>query len=311
MDVRVRGTAPGRACDSVAERRRWRRGARGGTTPGMTTDPELDEVLRIARTAERRVRAVYATDFTVEMKGPGDPVTRADREASEMICAALAASFPGDAILSEENVPASAAEVARVVGSPRVWFVDPLDGTREFTERIGEFAVMIGLAVGGRAALGVVVMPVDGEAIAGRVGAEAFAEDAQGARRPLSVSKVSDAREATIVVSRSHRPPLLDPLIARLGIGRVVPCGSVGVKVARLVLGRADLYVHDGGGAKRWDTCAPEAVLAAAGGRFSDLRGAPIDYSSADLVARSGIVATNGALHEAVLSAVTAIKAVP
>jgi 3'(2'), 5'-bisphosphate nucleotidase len=270
----------------------------------MTADPELDEVIRIARIAERHVRAVYATAFTVELKGPGDPVTRADREASDVICSALAVSFPGDAILSEEGVPASLAEVARIVASPRVWFVDPLDGTREFTERIGEFAVMIGLAVGGRATLGAVVMPEGGEAIAGRVGASAFAEDAQGARRPLSVSAVRDPREATLMVSRSHRPPLLDPLIRRLGIGRVVPCGSVGVKVARLVLGRGDLYVHDGGGAKRWDTCAPEAVLTAAGGRFSDLHGAPIDYADADLVLRGGIVATNGALHDAVLSAV-------
>ncbi len=208
-------------------------------------------------------------------------------------------------------MPASPAEVARRVASPRVWFVDPLDGTREFTERIGEFAVMIGLAVAGRAALGVVVMPATGEALAGRVSGGAFAEDGADdgarARRPLSVSAIDDPRLATIVVSRSHRPPLLDPLIARLGVGRVVPCGSVGVKVARLVLGQADLYVHDGGGAKRWDGCAPEAVLAAAGGRFTDLAGAPIDYSAgADLVLRGGIVATNGALHGLVLGAVAA-----
>ena len=80
----------------------------------MTTDHELDEVLRIARTAERHVRAIYGTAFTVELKAPGDPVTRADREASDMICAALAASFPGDAVLSEESVPAGPGQVARL-----------------------------------------------------------------------------------------------------------------------------------------------------------------------------------------------------
>jgi 3'(2'), 5'-bisphosphate nucleotidase len=93
-------------------------------------------------------------------------------------------------------------------------------------------------------------------------------------------------------------------VIARLGISRVTPCGSVGVKVARILTGAADLYVHAGLGAKRWDTCAPEAVLAAAGGRFSDLDGAPLDYASADLVLRRGMIASNGALHEAVLAAV-------
>ena len=288
-------------------------------------DLELEEALRIARLAGERIRAVYATPFTVELKGPGDPVTRADREANELICSALAASFPGDAILAEESVPESPAEVGRLASSPRVWFVDPLDGTREFADRNGEFAVMIGLACAGRPVLGVVLMPVSGEAIAGRAGSPvtmggdppyppaqpapvAFAEDESGARRPLSVSAVRDPREATLMVSRSHRPALLDPLIGRLGITRVVPCGSVGVKVAKLVLGPGDLYVHAGLGAKRWDTCAPEAVLEAAGGRFTDLAGAPIDYASPDLALRNGLVASNGPLHEAVVEAVAAVR---
>jgi 3'(2'), 5'-bisphosphate nucleotidase len=270
------------------------------------SDRELEEVVRIARRASDLVRAIYATPFTVEMKGPGDPVTRADREANDLICAALAASFPGDAIVAEESVPKDPAEVARLVASERVWFVDPLDGTREFADRNGEFAVMIGLATGGRAALGAVVMPASGEAVFGRVGGTAFLEDEAGARRPLSTSAVSDPKEAAILVSRSHRPALVDPLIARLGVTRVVPCGSVGVKVARIALRQADFYVHGGLGAKRWDSCAPEAVLAAAGGRFTDLAGAPIDYTSPDLVLRTGIVATNGPLHEAVLAAVAA-----
>jgi 3'(2'), 5'-bisphosphate nucleotidase len=260
-------------------------------------DHDLDEVIRIARRASDRVRAIYATPFTVELKGPNDPVTRADREANELICTALAASFPGDAVLAEESVPDDPAEVARLAAAERVWFVDPLDGTREFADKNGEFAVMVGLAVRGRAALGVVVMPVTGEAIAGRLGARAFAEDEQGGRRQLSVSSVSDPHAATLMVSRSHRPAMLDPLIQRLGIERVVPCGSVGVKISRLVLGQGDLYVHGGLGAKRWDTCAPEAILAAAGGRFSDLAGKPIEYASGDLVLRNGIVASNGALH--------------
>jgi 3'(2'), 5'-bisphosphate nucleotidase len=264
-------------------------------------DAELEEVLRIARLASERVSAVYATPFTVELKGPGDPVTRADREANEIICAALAAAFPGDAVIAEESVPESPAEVARLVARPRVWYVDPLDGTREFADRNGEFAVMIGLAVGGRAALGVLVLPEGGAALCGRVGAGAFVEERGGARRHLAVSAVADPRAATLVVSRSHRPAIVEPVIARLGIPRVVPCGSVGVKVARLAQARADLYVHGGAGAKRWDTCAPEAVLVAAGGRFTDLAGEPIDYACADLAVRRGIVASNGALHEAVL----------
>jgi 3'(2'), 5'-bisphosphate nucleotidase len=267
---------------------------------------ELAEVLRIARVAAVRVAEVYATPFTVELKGPDDPVTRADREANEIICAALARAFAGDAILAEESVPADPREVLRRTSSPRTWFVDPVDGTREFASRNGEFAVMIGLSEHGRATLGVLVLPASGDAFAGRVGHGAFVEDARGARGPLAVSAVCDPRLATALASRSHRPALLEPLLRRLHVARVVPCGSVGVKVTRLARGEADLYVHGGPGAKLWDTCAPEAVLTAAGGRFTDLSGAPIDYASPTLPLPNGLVATNGVLHDTVLAALAA-----
>ncbi|XXT20878.1 3'(2'),5'-bisphosphate nucleotidase CysQ [Sorangium sp. So ce429] len=271
-------------------------------------DRELDEIVRIARAAAAIVMDVYATPFTVEMKGPGDPVTRADREANALICSALEAAFPGEAILAEESVPA-ADELAARFRQERVFFVDPLDGTREFADRNGEFAVMIGLSVRGRAALGVVVMPTTGEALAGRAdegGADAgfaFLEAKDGSRRPLRVSSVGAPADAALIVSRSHRPKELEPLIARLGITRVVPCGSVGVKIARIATAEVDLYIHGGGGAKLWDSCAPEAVLRGAGGRFTDLAGAPIDYTGPGLKLARGIIASNGVLQDAVVAA--------
>jgi len=270
---------------------------------------ELDELVRIARAAAAVVMRVYATPFAVDLKGPGDPVTEADREGNALICGELAASFPGEAILAEESVPEDPAEIAALTRRERVFFVDPLDGTREFADKNGEFAVMIGLAERGRAALGVVVMPTTGEALFGWSGSGegerggAFVEAADGSRRPLRVSAVSAPAEATVVVSRSHRHPSLEPILDRLGVTRVVPTGSVGVKVARVVTGAADLYVHTGTGAKLWDSCAPEAVLRGAGGRFSDLEGRDIDYGSPDLLLAAGIVASNGALHDAVLAA--------
>jgi 3'(2'), 5'-bisphosphate nucleotidase len=165
---------------------------------------------------------------------------------------------------------------------------------------------MIGLAINGRAALGVVLMPTLGEALVGVVGEGAFLEDASGARRPLHVTTTKDPRQGTMMVSRSHRPRIVDPVIERLGIRKTVPCGSVGVKVARIAKGEADLYVHGGRGAKRWDACAPEAILTAAGGRFTDIEGELIDYAASDLMLDNGIVASNGALHDCVL-AVTSI----
>jgi 3'(2'), 5'-bisphosphate nucleotidase len=263
---------------------------------------EIDELIRIGRAAAEVILEVYATPFEVEMKGPGDPVTEADRRANALICREIEAAFPGEPILAEESVP-ERDEIAARAARERVFFVDPLDGTREFIRRNGEFAVMIGLSERGGASLGVVVLPATGEALAGRVGGEALLEGADGGRRPLRVSSVRSFAEATAVVSRSHRPPAVERLLERLGIRRVVPCGSVGIKVARVVTGAADVYVHAGTGAKLWDVCAPEAILRAAGGRFSDLAGRAIDYGGADLLLRNGLVATNGALHDGVVAA--------
>jgi 3'(2'), 5'-bisphosphate nucleotidase len=134
----------------------------------------------------------------------------------------------------------------------------------------------------------------------------AFVEAADGSRRPLRVSAVRDPAGATAVASRSHRPRKLQPILDRLGVTRVIACGSVGVKVARVVMGAADLYVHTGGGAKLWDSCGPEAVLRGAGGQFTDTLGRDIDYSSGDLRLQDGILASNGALHEAAVAAVRA-----
>lgn len=269
--------------------------------------PELETMIRIAERASEKVAALYRehleSGIDVQLKRPGDPVTAADKEANELICSALAAAFPDAAVIAEESVPTDE-ELAALLLRSRVFFVDPLDGTREFVNKNPEFAVMIGLAVDGQAAAGVVATPTDGRLIAGRVGQRALLQNADGERDLISVHPRNTFEDAKLVVSRSHRPAIVDPLCRRLGIRTLLPCGSVGVKVLRLVEREADVYVHAGGGLKRWDTCAPEAILAAAGGRMSDLDGAAIDYASRELRLRRGLVATNGVLHPGVLSAV-------
>lgn len=270
---------------------------------------ELDELLRIARAAALVVMEVYATAFKVEMKGPGDPVTLADKRANDLLCREIAASFPGEAIVAEEDAPRTAEEMRALIAKERVFFVDPLDGTRDFAERRPEFSVMIGAAVGGRAALGVLVLPVTGEALLGdaRAPGTAVLEANDGARAPLRVTDLADPAAARLIVSRSRRPRLIAPLAERLGIRSITPCGSVGVKVARVAMTEADLYVHGGGGIKSWDLCGPEAVLAAAGGRVTTIAGEPIDYAES-VVHTKGFVGSNSALHPAVLTALASIQ---
>ena len=271
----------------------------------------LERELSVARAAGRRaaeaVMTIYGTDFAVAFKDAAhdDPVTAADRQANAIIVDAIHAAFPDDFIVAEESAIPSGFERGR-----RCWFVDPLDGTKEFVAKNGEFCVMIGLAVDGRAALGVVVVPAldGGYLLEGRVGVGATLDDARGIRS-VHVTAESEASRARVVVSRSRRPPLLDAVFAELGAPREVACGSVGVKIGKLVTGDADAYLHPAsarrdGGSKRWDVCAPEAIVVAAGGAFTDGLGNPIDYASPDVVNRDGLVVSNGVLHARLLQAI-------
>jgi 3'(2'), 5'-bisphosphate nucleotidase len=272
-------------------------------------DDELEELLAIALGAATIVARIYGQDFAVEMKSPGDPVTAADREANDYICERLAKSFPGDSVIAEESAPTDLPGLASLLANRRVFFVDPLDGTRDFAARTGEFAVMIGLAEGGHPTLGVLVLPARREALAGRVGDGCFLQSTTGERRAAVVPSPAPNDIVRVVVSRARPPRVIRAIQAELGAVSILPCGSVGAKVAYVARGDADLYVHGSGAAKRWDTCGPEAVILAAGGCFTDLEGEPIDYTTTDLAIRRGLVASSPVLHARVLAAATRERA--
>ncbi len=271
---------------------------------------ELAELVRIARAASGIVMEVYGAPFEVEMKSPGDPVTVADKRANELICREIEASFPGEAIVAEEDAPRTPEAMSALVTRERVFFVDPLDGTREFASRRPEFSVMIGAAVRGRATLGVLVLPTTGEVLFGdaRHPGTAILATKSGEETPLRVTSLEDATKARLVVSRSRRPGFVASMTARLQLASVTACGSVGVKIARVAMAAADLYVHGGGGIKSWDLCGPEAVLVAAGGRATTLEGDPVDYAG-DVVHQKGFIGTNGALHETIVRTIREVGA--
>ncbi len=263
-------------------------------------------MLRIAREASTLVARIYATDFSVDYKGPADPVTQADREANALICARLGEAFGDVPVVAEESDESAFAGWA---GAPRVFFVDPLDGTLEFVAKNGDFGVMIGLAEKGRPVAGVVVAPALGVAWAGGEGAAAFAVAATGERTPIRVSDGGELASARVVVSRSHQSPRLQQFIADLGTPNVMTRGSAGLKAAEIAVGHADIYFQPGHAGKRWDTCAPEAIVMAAGGQCTDASGRPVDYGGPELANNNGFLATNGRLHALVLSLVAAHQA--
>jgi 3'(2'), 5'-bisphosphate nucleotidase len=259
---------------------------------------ELDVARRLAQEAAALVSRLAAQPIAVKYKDAGEPVTEADLAANALIVSRLTQEFPGDAILSEE-LPDDGSRSAR----SRVWMVDPIDGTRDFIRGEAGYVVMIGLCLDGRPALGAVAHPSTGVVWSGVVGQGAWREQADGTRIPVTTSALAEPRGVRIVVSKSRRSPRIDAFRRALGVTDEMSVGSVGLKVALVCQGERDLYLYPGEQTKLWDTCGPEAILTAAGGRMSDMDGRPLVYSKADLNNRSGVVASNGPLHDHVIRA--------
>lgn len=260
----------------------------------MALDTELKVATELALEAGAVVwRIQQGGELGIEMKPGDEPVTVADRLASEMIVAGLRKAFPSDPLISEELAPEPGA-----LGSKRLWLIDPIDGTKDFITGSDGFAVMIGLCIDGRPQLGVVHMPAqdrtywatpDGAFV--RVGTTV---------RPLQVSDVAKAIDAKLVASKSHRSDHMDKVKTELGIHDELNIASVGAKLGLIATGVRDLYVNPATKTKAWDTCGPEAILVRAGGRITDLLGRPIDYTT-ELKHQRGLVASNGRIHDEVV----------
>jgi len=272
----------------------------GGAILGRDTEStmlkkELETAKELVAKAGNILLEHYQENPSVSWKGIDAPVTAADRAASELLVRELKRIFPGDGILSEEEQD----DPARLSRS-RVWIIDPMDGTREFIDHLGEFAVMIGLAVDGMAVLGIVYQPTTEKIYYATTGSGAFLEE-RGARRRLLVSTEADPSRMTVALSRSHHSPQVDLICDRLAIKETIRSGSIGLKVGFICEGRAHLYLHTGARTYQWDTCAAEAILREAGGQMTDAYGAPLRYNDSELRNLRGVIASNGAAHDRIV----------
>jgi 3'(2'), 5'-bisphosphate nucleotidase len=267
--------------------------------------PALQEELafaeRIAREAATIVNTFYIGSSEVRYKTDDEPVTEADRSANQHILTRLTARYPDDGVLSEESKD----DLARL-HKERVWIVDPLDGTKEFIARNGEFSIMIGLAIGGKPVLGVVMQPATGLLYAGAKGRGAYLlEDDE--RVPLHVGHTDQISRMVLISSRSHRQQIVDRMRKVMKINTERTSGSVGLKVGIVARSLADLYVHPSPGCKEWDLCAPHALLEAAGGVMTDCWGNPLRYNKRDVRAHNGLIASNGQCHDEIVMNVAAV----
>ncbi|MBX3229148.1 MAG: 3'(2'),5'-bisphosphate nucleotidase CysQ [Labilithrix sp.] len=254
----------------------------------------MEKLVKAAAAAAEVVMKIYAeSDPGVELKGPNDPVTRADKEANALLLEHLARDFPGVPLVAEESAPETYAGFG---AAPCAIFVDPVDGTREFIAKNGEFAVMLGFAEAGVPTVGVVDCCAFGEVFAAAEGIGAF-RIAGGARERVHVSDVTDLARARCAVSRSHRTEAVEEKLARLGLAELCPLGGAGIKAVRVATGAIELYAHPSGGpVKLWDACAPDAIVRAAGGVYTDARGRVFDYRG-PYAQNEGTVAGNPILH--------------
>ncbi|TVR93027.1 MAG: 3'(2'),5'-bisphosphate nucleotidase [Trueperaceae bacterium] len=242
----------------------------------------LPHVVAVARAAGRAIMEIYRTDFDVRFKDDTSPLTKADLAAHRVIADGLRALTPELPLVSEEQVHAPF-DTRRAW--PRHWLVDPLDGTREFVARSGEFSVNIALVEAGRPHLGVVHAPVTDVTYAGGTGLGAWRSLGDGSAEPIGVRRPEGA-ELVVLTSRTHRDERTEAFLAELAKRHRLDVQQRGsaLKACLIAAGEAHLYPRMGR-TWEWDTAASQAVLEAAGGVLCEVGGAvALRYGKRDLL---------------------------
>jgi myo-inositol-1(or 4)-monophosphatase len=252
----------------------------------------LEAAIDAAHAAGRAIRSLYGRNIRVGQKGEAGPVTEADLAANACIQRILLQAFPEDGWLSEETD-----DRADRLDKPRVWIIDPLDGTWEFTAGVPEFVVAIGLAVEGVPVLGVLYNPITEETFSGIRGEGAWLNDV-----PIHVSSTPNLAASTFCVSRTETAR---GLLKRFeGSLRLQPMGSVAYKCGLVAAGRYDgVFTYNP--RNEWDICAGVALIESAGGCVTDRQGQPFRFNQPDPL-KKPLIATNPHIHMALMTVLNA-----
>ena len=253
---------------------------------------ELREALAAADAASKYLAAEYAA-FTAIPDAPAHISTHADRGAQEIILKHLHAAFPADGLVAEENTPTLALAPA---GAARTWVVDPIDGTKGFAIKNGEFSVMIGLTVAGRPVVGVVAEPTRNRVTYAAAGDGCWRQDGDAEPVRCGVTTCDALAAATLTQSHS-KPGKTKPMVTLLGPRKVLETYSAGIKLALVARGEADLYVNSYPEFHDWDVCAGEVLVVEAGGVVTEFDGGAVRYGTPGAVRRGGLVACGPGLH--------------
>jgi 3'(2'), 5'-bisphosphate nucleotidase len=261
--------------------------------------PELEAALEAVRQASAAILAAYA-EFVAIPDARADISTQADRQSQEIILGLLHERFPADALCAEEETP-TLAQAPRT--GPRLWIVDPIDGTRGFARKNGEFSVMVGFVENGQIAVGVVLEPATARLTYAVRGGGCWRQDTEAPPERCQVSTTSELTVATLTQSHS-RTDMSWPARA-LAPAKTIEKYSAGVKLALVARGEADIYVNTYDAFHDWDSCAGQILVEEAGGTVTGLAGQTLHYGVVGARQRHGLLATNGRLHAAALARIT------
>jgi 3'(2'), 5'-bisphosphate nucleotidase len=268
-------------------------------------DQELKVALEAARQAGQELKSRYL-HFQRIPDAPADISTDADRASQEIILGLVRREFPNDALCAEEQTT-TLADAKRT--GPRLWIVDPIDGTRGFARKNGEFSVMIGFVDQGRIALGVVLEPALDRLTYAVQGAGCWRRDgADQEPKRCRVSTVSDLAAAALIQSHSREPGKRSRWVEALMPARVIESYSAGIKLARVARGEAELYLNTYENFHDWDICAGHILVEEAGGKVTGLNGEVLHYGLEGAWQRHGLLGTNGLVHEAAVAAVARVR---
>ncbi|MDB9314450.1 hypothetical protein PN462_15160 [Spirulina sp. CS-785/01] len=238
------------------------------------------------------------TDLNIQDK-EGDPVTKADHAANHYILEHLKDQLSDldFGYLSEETYHPDTLDP---LPQDWVWIIDPLDGTRDFIEKTGEYAIHLALTHKGRPQLAVVIVPETDKLYFAIKGQGTYVETKDGTVTPIRVSDRQPISELYLVASRSHRNERLNQLLDRIPFKDKVYVGSVGCKISTILEKRTDVYISLSGKSapKDWDFAAPELILTEAGGKFTNFAGEDLYYNKGDVRQWGGLMASNGHCHE-------------
>ena len=263
----------------------------------MDFQRELDAALEAARIAGDYARREYA-QFEAIPDAPVTITTHVDRHCQELILKHLHEQFPDDRLIAEESTDSLKLSSG---SSNRAWIVDPIDGTKGFARKTGEFSIMIGLAIEGVPSVGVVGEPIPNRTTYAVLGQGCYLMEATGEPQRCSVSAQSELRAASLVQSRTQPGKAAKPIIGLLNPARIVETYSAGVKLTMVARGAVDMFANDYSNFNDWDVCAGHILVEEAGGSVSLFNGEPIRYGQG--LPRRGIIACNQQLHPQALAA--------